>query len=104
MMPRMASDTRLAPVPHRDLLGRLRHDMEATFSAVEQGLAQHGYEQETALTWSLAGRGHVVDSMRGGIERARKRLAGAIPAAALGELAPSLRAAAERGVAVDLVT
>ena len=93
-----------APVPHRDLLGRLRHDMESTFSAVEQGLAQLGYEQDTALTWSLSGRGHVVDSMRRAIERARERLAGAIPAAALGELAAALRAAAERGVTVDLVT
>jgi sugar-specific transcriptional regulator TrmB len=93
-----------APVPHRDLLGRLRHDLESTFSAVEQGLAQLGYEQDTAMTWSLSGRGHVVDSMRRAIERARERLAGAIPAAALAELAPSLRAAAERGVQLDLVT
>jgi sugar-specific transcriptional regulator TrmB len=93
-----------APVPHRDLVGRLRQDMESTFSAVEQGLAQLGHEQDTALTWSLSGRGHVVDSMRRAIERARERLAGAIPAAALRELAPALRAAAERGVAVDLVT
>jgi sugar-specific transcriptional regulator TrmB len=93
-----------APVPHRDLLGRLRHDLETTFTAVEQGLAQIGYEQDTALTWSLSGRGHVVDSMRRAIERSRERLTGAIPAAALGELAASLRAAAERGVTVDLVT
>jgi sugar-specific transcriptional regulator TrmB len=93
-----------APVPHRDLLGRLRHEMEATFSAVEQGLAQLGYEQDTALTWSLSGRGHVVDSMRRAIERARERLAGALPASELAELAASLRTAAERGVSVDLVT
>jgi HTH-type transcriptional regulator, sugar sensing transcriptional regulator len=93
-----------APVPHRDLVGRLRQDMESTFSAVEQGLAQLGHEQDTALTWSLSGRGHVVDSMRRAIDRARERLAGAIPAGPLGELAPALRAAAERGVTVDLVT
>jgi HTH-type transcriptional regulator, sugar sensing transcriptional regulator len=93
-----------APVPHRDLMGRLRHDMESTFSAVEQGLAQLGSEQDMALTWSLSGHGHVVDSMRRVIDRARERLAAAIPAAALGELAPALRAAAERGVAVDLLT
>jgi HTH-type transcriptional regulator, sugar sensing transcriptional regulator len=93
-----------APVPHRDLVGRLRQDMESTFSAVEQGLAQLGHEQDTALTWSLSGHGHVVDSMRRAIDRTRERLAAAIPAAALSELAPALRAAAERGVAVDLVT
>ena len=93
-----------APVPHRDLLGRLRHDLEATFTAVEQGLAQLGYEQDTALTWTLSGRGHVLDSMRRAIERARERLTGALPAAELGELAASLRTAAERGVTVDLVT
>lgn len=93
-----------APVPHRDLVGRLRQDMESTFSAVEQGLAQLGHEQDTALTWSLSGHGHVVDSMRRAIDRARERLAGAIPAAALSELAPALRAAAARGVTVDLVT
>jgi sugar-specific transcriptional regulator TrmB len=92
-----------APVPHRDLLGRLRHDMESTFSAVEQGLAQLGYEQDTALTWTLSGRGHVVDSMRRAIGRARERLAGAIPPRELAELAASLRAAAERGVTIDLV-
>ena len=101
---RRSEPTLWAPVPHRDLLGRLRHEMESTFSAVEQGLAQLGYEQDTALTWTLSGHGHVVDSMRRAVERARERLAGAIPAAALGELAPSLRAAAERGVSVDLVT
>jgi sugar-specific transcriptional regulator TrmB len=93
-----------APVPHRDLMGRLRHDMESNFSAVEQGLAQLGREQDMGLTWSLSGHGHVVDSMRRAIDRARERLAGAIPAAALSELAPALRAAAERGVTVDLVT
>jgi sugar-specific transcriptional regulator TrmB len=93
-----------APVPYRDLLGRLRHDMESTFSAVEQGLAQLGYEQDTALTWSLSGRGHVLDSMRRAIGRARERLAGALPAGELAELATSLRTAAERGVTVEVVT
>ena len=56
------------------------------------------------MTWSLSGRGHVVDSIRRAIERARERLAGAIPAAAFAELAPSLEAAVERGVSVDVVT
>jgi HTH-type transcriptional regulator, sugar sensing transcriptional regulator len=93
-----------APVPHRDLLARLRQQMESTFSAVEQGLAQLGYEQDTALTWSLVGHGHVVDSMRRAIDRARERLAAAIPATELAELAAPLRAAAKRGVAIDLVT
>jgi sugar-specific transcriptional regulator TrmB len=93
-----------APVPHRELVGRLRQDMESTFSAVEQGLAQLGYEQDTALTWSLSGRGHVVDSMRRAIGRARERLTGALPARELTELGPSLAAAIERGVSVDLVT
>jgi HTH-type transcriptional regulator, sugar sensing transcriptional regulator len=92
-----------APVPHRELVGRLRHDMEATCNAVEQGLAQLGYEQDTALTWSLSGHGHVVDSMRRAIGRARERLTGALPARELAELGPALAAAAERGVSVDLV-
>jgi HTH-type transcriptional regulator, sugar sensing transcriptional regulator len=92
-----------APVPHRELVGRLRSDMESTFSAVEQGLAQLGYEQDTALTWSLSGRGHVVDSMRRAIGRAREGVTGALPARELAELGPSLAAAAERGVSVDLV-
>jgi hypothetical protein len=78
--------------------------MESTFSAVEQGLAQLGYEQDTALTWSLVGHGHVVDSMRRAIDRARERLAAAIPATELAGLAAPLRAAAKRGVAIDLVT
>jgi sugar-specific transcriptional regulator TrmB len=93
-----------APVPHRELVGRLRRDMEATCSEVEQGLVQLGYEQDTALTWSLSGRGHVVDSMRRPIGRARERLTGALPARELAELGASLAAAVERGVSVDLVT
>jgi sugar-specific transcriptional regulator TrmB len=92
-----------APVPHRDLVATLRAKLEATFSAVEQGLAQLGHEQDTKGTWSLSGRGHVVDSMRAVIDRAHERVAAAIPAAQLAELAKPLRAAAERGVAIDLV-
>src|SRR6266540_701167 len=65
-----------APVPYRDLVGSLRQRMESTFSAVEQGLAQLGHEQDTALTWSLSGHGHVVDSMRRAIDRVRERPAG----------------------------
>jgi HTH-type transcriptional regulator, sugar sensing transcriptional regulator len=91
-----------APVPHRDLVAGLRQRMDATFSAVEQGLAQLGHEQDTKLTWTLSGHGHVVDSMRAAIDRAQKQLA-AVPAAALGELTPALRRAAERGVDLDLV-
>jgi sugar-specific transcriptional regulator TrmB len=90
-----------APVPHRELVTRLRQQMDATFNAVEQGLSQLGYEQDTTLTWSLTGRGHVTDSMRRAIERARERVAVAAPAAVLAELAQALKAAAERGVAVD---
>ena len=93
-----------APVPHRDLVAGLRQRMEATFGAVEQGLAQLGHEQDTKLTWTLAGRGHVVDSMRAVIDRARDELTAVIPAAELAALAGPLRAAAGRGVAVDLVT
>jgi HTH-type transcriptional regulator, sugar sensing transcriptional regulator len=93
-----------APVPHRELVGRLRSDMEATCSAVEQGLAQLGVEQDMALTWSLSGHGHVVDSMKRAIGRARERLTGALPARELAELGASLAAAVERGVSVDLVT
>jgi sugar-specific transcriptional regulator TrmB len=92
-----------APVPYRDLVGSLRQRMESTFSAVEQGLAQLGHEQDTALTWSLSGHGHVVDSMRRAIDRARERLAAIIPASELGELGPPLWDAAERGVVLDVV-
>ena len=92
-----------APVPYRDLMGGLRQRMESTFSAVEQGLAQLGHEQDTKLTWSLSGRGNVGDSLRAVIDRARERLAAAIPGAELAELAAPLQAAAERGVALDLV-
>jgi sugar-specific transcriptional regulator TrmB len=93
-----------APVPHRDLVAGLRQRMDATFSAVEQGLAQLGHEQDTKLTWTLSGHGHVVDSMRAVIDRAREGLTAVIPAAELAALAGPLRAAAERGVSVDLVT
>jgi sugar-specific transcriptional regulator TrmB len=92
-----------APVPYRDLTATLRERMESNLTAVEQGLAQLGHEQDTKLTWSLSGHGHVVDSMRRAIDRTRERLAVAIPSGELDELAPALRAAAERGVAIDLV-
>jgi HTH-type transcriptional regulator, sugar sensing transcriptional regulator len=92
-----------APVPHRDLVAALRQRMESTFSAVEQGLAQLGHEQDHQLTWSLSGRGHVVDSMRAAIDRAQQRLLAAVPAEAAAELAPALRVAAERGVDLDVV-
>lgn len=92
-----------APVPYRDLTATLRDRMETNLTAVEQGLAQLGHEQDTKLTWSLSGHGHVVDSMRRAIDRTRERLSAAIPSGDLEELTPALRAAAERGVAIDLV-
>jgi sugar-specific transcriptional regulator TrmB len=92
-----------APVPYRDLTATLRERMESNLTAAEQGLAQLGHEQDTKLTWSLSGHGHVVDSMRRAIDRTRQRLAAAIPSGELDELTPALRAAAERGVAIDLV-
>ncbi len=92
-----------APVPYRDLTATLRERMQSNLTAVEQGLAQLGHEQDTKLTWSLSGGGHVVDSMRRAIDRTRERLAAAIPSGELAELTPALRAAAERGVAIDLV-
>jgi HTH-type transcriptional regulator, sugar sensing transcriptional regulator len=92
-----------APVPYRDLTATLRERMESNLTAVEQGLAQLGHEQDTKLTWSLSGHGHVVDSMRRAIDRTRERLTAAIPSGELDELTPALRAAAERGVAIDLV-
>ncbi|HZD02075.1 MAG TPA: helix-turn-helix domain-containing protein [Actinomycetes bacterium] len=92
-----------APVPYRDLTATLRERMESNLTAVEQGLAQLGHEQDTKLTWSLSGHGHVIDSMRRAIDRTRERLAAAIPSGELDELTLALRAAAERGVAIDLV-
>ncbi len=92
-----------APVPHRELVATLRNRTESTFAAVEQGLAQLGQEQDSQLTWSVSGHGHVVDSMRRAIDRAQQRLAVAIPTPELAELAAPLRAAVERGVALDLV-
>jgi HTH-type transcriptional regulator, sugar sensing transcriptional regulator len=92
-----------APVAYRDLMAALRERMESTITAAEQGLAQLGHEQDTKLTWSLSGHNHVVDSMRRAIDRARERLSAVIPASELNELAAPLRAAAERGVDIDLV-
>jgi HTH-type transcriptional regulator, sugar sensing transcriptional regulator len=92
-----------APVPHRELVATLRKKAEETFAAVEQGLSQLGEEQDNRLTWSLSGQGHVVDSMRRAIDRAQERLIAAIPGPELTELAARLRAAAERGVAIDLL-
>jgi sugar-specific transcriptional regulator TrmB len=92
-----------APLPHRELVATLRKKAEETFAAVEQGLSQLGEEQDNRLTWSLSGYGHVLDSMRRAIDRAQERLTAAIPGPELTELAARLRAAAERGVALDLL-
>ena len=92
-----------APVPHRELVATLRKKAEETFTAVEQGLSQLGEEQDNQLTWSLSGHGHVVDSMRRAIDRAQERLTAAIPDPEVTELATRLRAAAERGVVLDLL-
>jgi sugar-specific transcriptional regulator TrmB len=92
-----------APVPHRELVATLRNRMDTTFSAVEQGLAQLGREQDTRLTWSLSGRGNVLESLRGAIDRTQQRLAAVIPAREVDQLAAALRAAVERGVALDLI-
>jgi hypothetical protein len=81
-----------APVPYRDLTAGLRERMESNLTAVEQGLAQLGHEQDTKLTWSLSGHGHVVDSMRRAIDRTRERLAAAIPSDQLEELTPAMGA------------
>jgi HTH-type transcriptional regulator, sugar sensing transcriptional regulator len=92
-----------APVPHRELVAALRNRMETTFSAVEQGLAQLGREQDTRLTWSLSGRGNVMESLRGAIDRTQQRLVAVIPARDADQLAAALKAAVERGVALDLI-
>jgi sugar-specific transcriptional regulator TrmB len=77
--------------------------METTFSAVEQGLAQLGREQDTRLTWSLSGRGNVIESLRGAIDRTQRRLVAVIPAREVDQLAAALQAAVERGVTLDLI-
>jgi HTH-type transcriptional regulator, sugar sensing transcriptional regulator len=92
-----------APVPHRELVAALRTKMDSTFTAVERGLTQLGAEQDNRLTWSLSGHGNVLHSMGKAIDRAKHRLAVAVPAPELTELAGLLSAAASRGVAVDLV-
>lgn len=92
-----------APVPHRELVATLRNRMEATFSAVEQGLAQIGQEQDTRLTWSLSGQGNVLESLRRAIDRTRQRLAARIPAHEAEQLEAALQAAAKRGVELDLI-
>lgn len=92
-----------APVPHRELVATLRNRMDSTFSAVEQGLAQLGQEQDTRLTWSLSGHGNILESLRGAIDRTQQRLAAVIPAREVDHLATALQAAVERGVTLDLI-
>jgi sugar-specific transcriptional regulator TrmB len=92
-----------APVPHRELVATLRNSMDTTFRAVEQGLAQLGREQDTRLTWSLSGRGNILVSLQGAIDRTQRRLVAVLPAREVGDLAAALQAAAERGVALDLI-
>lgn len=93
------SETTLyAPVPHTELLARLRQKVEGNLGDLEKGFEELAPEYEAGLTWSVTGTGNVVDLMARAIGRAQESVFAALWDAELEVLSSPLRGAHGRGV------
>jgi sugar-specific transcriptional regulator TrmB len=93
-----------APLPYRDLLSRFSDRMTETMERVSRSLATVAMETDAQLTWSIVGVGNVVESVRGVIRNATDTIAAVLDTPEAQPLAADLRAAAARGVRVEVVT
>lgn len=91
-----------APVPHAELLARLRNSTEGTLHDLERGFEGLTPEFDAGLTWSVSGSGNVVELMARAVRRAQGSVFGALWDAELRELAPALREAHVRGVELQV--
>jgi sugar-specific transcriptional regulator TrmB len=94
---------RYAPTPFRDLLTNYSDRLAKTLDDASRVLAQVATETDARLTWSVTGQGNLVEALRNAVRHAERRLVALLPDTAAESLAPDLQAAAERGVAVEVV-
>ena len=94
--------TLYAPVPHAELLDRLRQKAEGTFRDLEKGFEGLAPEYEAGLTWSVTGAENVVDLMARAIGSAQDSVFAALWDAELEVLSSSLREAHGRGVELQI--
>jgi sugar-specific transcriptional regulator TrmB len=94
--------TLYAPVPHAELLARLREKTEGTLRDLERGFEGISPEFDAGLTWSVKGTENVVGLMARAVGRAKNGVFAALWDAELEELAPALREAHGRGVELQV--
>jgi sugar-specific transcriptional regulator TrmB len=90
--------TLYAPVPHAELLARLRESTEGNLRELEKGFEGLVPGFDVGLTWSVTGVDNVVGLMERAVDRAKESAFAAVWDAELVELAPALREAHGRGV------
>jgi sugar-specific transcriptional regulator TrmB len=95
---------RYAPLPYRDLLSRFNDRMSEALGRVAQTLATVAIDTDAQLTWSVVGAQNTVEAVRGVVRNAERTIEAALDPAEATLLAADLRAAAARGVTVQLVT
>jgi len=94
--------TLYAPVPHAELLSRLRERTEGTLRDLERGFEGLSPSFDAGLTWSVTGTENVVGLMARAVGRARNGVFAALWDAELEALAPALREAHDRGVELQV--
>lgn len=94
--------TLYAPVPHDELLSRLRRKVEGDLGELERGFESLTPEYAPGLTWSVTGTETVVELMAHAIGRAQGSIFAALWDAELETLAPPLREAYGRGVELEI--
>jgi len=92
-----------APRPYQDLLTSFSDRMTRTVEKVSRSLATVAMDTDAQLTWSVTGRGNVVESMRGAIRGAQQRIRAVLDAPEAAELSADLAAARAKGRRVDVV-
>lgn len=92
-----------APLPYRDLLSRFSDRMTETMERVSRSLATVAIDTDAELTWSIVGTRNLVESVRGVIRNAVDAVAAQLDPPEVADLAEDLRAAAARGVRVEVV-
>jgi HTH-type transcriptional regulator, sugar sensing transcriptional regulator len=91
-----------APVPYQELLARLQSELASTFQALEERLDKLAPQQDTSLTWSLAGSNHIMNKLVQCCKKARTDIFAALWDEEMELLAPVLREAHSRGVELQL--